>query len=166
MACLKRYLADPKLRAVLNHEARGHMSSDLRRYAYAATYASVFGVSPKGHEQFSLRGRAPDHANWKSGKFADRFRVQLWGRPSTTITSHIAKDGHYFIHPDTAQCRSLDGPRSRTAADVPGQLLLSGQPHRAVSSGRQCRAAAAGKQDCQHCSWHPATDLQMTILLL
>lgn len=100
-------LSDSNLDAPLNHAARGHMSGDLRRYAFAAVHALVHGASPKGHQDFCLRGLAPEHANWTSGKFADRFRVQVWDRPGTTVTSHISKDGHYFIHPDPLQCRSL-----------------------------------------------------------
>lgn len=104
---LDDWLPDERLRFWLNHEARGHMSSDLRRYVYAAVFADVKKGSPKGHQDFNLPGLEPDHKNWKSGKFSDRFRVQRAGIPATTITSHIAKDGHYFIHYDARQCRSL-----------------------------------------------------------
>lgn len=104
---LDQWLLDKRLRYWLNHEARGHMESDLRRYVYAAAFAEAFNDSPKGHQDFDLPGLEPDHKNWRTGKFSDRFRVQRKGIPSTTITSHIAKDGHYFIHYDPRQCRSL-----------------------------------------------------------
>lgn len=92
-----------------NHEARGHMASDLHRYFFAACFARAHGRSPT-LEDFPLE-LLPEHRNAEQGRngamFVDRFRVQLPDRASTTITSHISKDGHYFIHPDPAQCRSL-----------------------------------------------------------
>lgn len=94
---------------LLNHTARGHMLSDLHRYLFASSYALANGRSPNlSHFPEAL---LPEHKNI-SGKinevsFADRFRVQVKDKPSTTITSHISKDGHYFIHYDPSQCRSL-----------------------------------------------------------
>jgi DNA (cytosine-5)-methyltransferase 1 len=102
---LAAWLVDEKLVALTNHEARGHMASDLARYAFAAVFSEVVGMSPKA-SYFPL-ALAPAHQNWRCGKFNDRFRVQLWDEPATTITSHISKDGHYFIHPDPLQCRAL-----------------------------------------------------------
>ncbi|CAN1517516.1 Dcm Site-specific DNA methylase [Paracoccaceae bacterium] len=99
------WLERPNLRAIAQHETRGHMPSDLRRYLFAAVFGSVRGYSPKAAD-FPL-ALSPDHRNWHSGIFNDRFRVQLADEASTTVTSHISKDGHYFIHPDPIQCRSL-----------------------------------------------------------
>jgi DNA (cytosine-5)-methyltransferase 1 len=118
--------AAKQLRYFINHQARGHMESDLKRYVYAAAFAEATGVSPKGHEEFALKGLAPDHENWKSGKFADRFRVQLKNRPSTTITSHIAKDGHYFIHYDPLQCRSLTVREAARLQTFPDDYFFQG----------------------------------------
>ena len=100
---------DPHLKVLDGHEARSHMASDLRRYMFAAVFADAAGRSPKLSD--FPPSLLPDHGNVAKGvagdMFADRFRVQLADRASTTITSHISKDGHYFIHFDPLQCRSL-----------------------------------------------------------
>ena len=109
--------------AVLNHNSRGHMASDLRRYFFWSAYARIHERSPSlADVPHYLR---PDHKNVTGDAtdvpFADRFRVQLFGRPSTTVTCHIAKDGHYYIHYDPCQCRSLsvrEGARLQTFPDT------------------------------------------------
>lgn len=126
---LEEWLVDPFLHAEglwLNSEVRGHMESDLRRYVYAACYGEVEKFSPKGHQGFDLPGLRPEHKNWESGKFSDRFRVQIYGRPSTTVTSHISKDGHYFIHPDPAQCRSLTVREAARLQTFPDNYFFEG----------------------------------------
>jgi DNA (cytosine-5)-methyltransferase 1 len=123
---LDRWYLDKKLDYWLNHECRGHMPTDLRRYLFAAVYAKLEGTSPKGHEGFFLEGLAPDHKNWKTGKFSDRFRVQVENRYATTITSHISKDGHYFIHYDPTQCRSLSVREAARIQTFPDNYFFQG----------------------------------------
>ena len=100
---------DPQLDVLNGHDSRSHMPTDLRRYAFAASFAAVTRRSPKLAD--FPESLLPDHKNVYQGQkgkmFSDRFRVQLPHRPSTTITSHISKDGHYFIHYEPGQCRSL-----------------------------------------------------------
>ncbi|MFC0304016.1 DNA cytosine methyltransferase [Rhizorhabdus histidinilytica] len=121
---LAAWLVDRRLHALPNNESRGHMASDLARYAFAATFAELFDRSPKASE-FPV-GLAPAHKNWTSGKFNDRFRVQCADQPSTTVTSHIAKDGHYFIHPDPRQCRSLTVREAARLQTFPDNYLFEG----------------------------------------
>lgn len=106
---LQNWLRDDRLTVLLSHEACSHMHTDLHRYFFAAVYAQVNNRSPKLWD-FSQE-LLPDHKNVQQGStacaFADRFRVQLPDTPATTITSHISKDGHYYIHYDPTQCRSL-----------------------------------------------------------
>lgn len=99
------WYTDDRLGGVIQHVSRSHMVSDLHRYLFAACFAQDTGVSPT----LSLFPSAllPNHKNASGYDFSDRFRVQVFGKPSSTIMSHMGKDGHYYIHPDPLQCRSL-----------------------------------------------------------
>tara|TARA_R110002167_G_C12703444_1_gene653981 strand:- start:7549 stop:9120 length:1572 start_codon:yes stop_codon:yes gene_type:complete len=126
---LRNWLLRNRCVSVLNHEARGHMDSDLGRYLFSACWALANGSGaekpfPKAQDYPEIL--APAHVNWKSGKFADRFRVQRRGRPATTITSHISKDGHYFIHPDATQCRSLTVREAARIQTFPDNYFFEG----------------------------------------
>lgn len=109
---LREWYADPAgTRLLCNHETRGHMPGDLQRYLFCAAWAQAAQRDRVSHPfpkpadyPTSL---IPAHQSFHTGHFADRFRVQVENRYATTVTSHIAKDGHYFIHYDAAQCRSL-----------------------------------------------------------
>ncbi|WP_236886440.1 DNA cytosine methyltransferase [Dyella thiooxydans] len=119
---------------VVNHETRGHMESDLGRYLFCASYAMEHGrCLPLTEFPEVLK---PEHANTDSGDFADRFRVQLPNRPSSTITSHLSKDGHAFIHWDASQCRSLtvrEAARLQTFSD--DYLFLGNRTQQFVQVG-------------------------------
>ena len=121
---LRSWIERPRLKATANHETRGHMPSDLGRYFFAATFATVLGRSPTADE--FPRILAPNHANWSTGKFADRFRVQVSTAAATTVTSHISKDGHYFIHPDAIQCRSLTVREAARIQTFPDDYVFMG----------------------------------------
>jgi len=123
---LRTWLHDPSLKGVLQHETRSHMRSDLARYLYAACYAEKYGSSPK-LDSFPDR-LLPDHENVGSEHipFSDRFRVQLADHPSTTVVAHIAKDGHYYIHHDPAQCRSLTVREAARLQTFPDNYFFEG----------------------------------------
>lgn len=109
---------------LLNHETRGHMETDLGRYLFCSAYALEHGRSPASAT--FPRKLAPEHANWESGDFADRFRVQVRDRPSSTVTSHLSKDGHAFIHWDPSQCRSLTVREAARLQTFPDDYLFLG----------------------------------------
>src|SRR6202789_225132 len=123
-----RSLHDERLDTLTSPEARSHMASDLRRYFYASTFAEATGRSPKLAD--FPRSLLPDHQNVESGRtgkmFSDRFRVQLADEVSTTITSHISKDGHYFIHYDPTQCRSLTVREAARLQTFPDNYFFAG----------------------------------------
>jgi DNA (cytosine-5)-methyltransferase 1 len=124
---LKSWYLDTKLNGIPNHESRSHLTQDLMRYMFAGLYVEKYGTFPR-LEDYAKHHKdlIPDHANVESGKFTDRFRVQVAHIPATTITSHISKDGHYFIHYDPKQCRSLTVREAARIQTFPDNYLFRG----------------------------------------
>lgn len=127
---LQLWLHDKKLEGVCQHEARSHMASDLARYLFAASFAQSQGYSPR-LDCFPPK-LLPNHKNAASNSttgvipFKDRFRVQCAGEPSTTVVAHIAKDGHYYIHYDPTQCRSLTVREAARLQTFPDNYFFAG----------------------------------------
>lgn len=121
---LIQWLENGQLQGLAQHETRGHMATDLDRYLFASTFGRVHGrYARKADYPATL---APRHQSWEKNIFSDRFRVQLADEPATTITSHISKDGHYFIHPDPVQCRSLTVREAARLQTFPDDYLFLG----------------------------------------
>ena len=126
-AALDGWYGDGRIKGVLNHHARTHLKQDLYRYQFAALFAEAWGRFPRLHD-YEAYGKdlLPDHESAGSGNFADRFRVQMPDVPATTVTCHISKDGHYFIHYDPLQMRSLTVREAARIQTFPDNYLFRG----------------------------------------
>jgi DNA (cytosine-5)-methyltransferase 1 len=127
------WFRDTRLTGVCNHTTRVHIKADLHRYLFAACYGAAFGKSPVLRDY--PVALLPEHRNAmdavEKGTFDDRFRVQVQGRPSTTITSHLSKERHHSASIDPAQ---------RDAARIPWR------PNNGTSWLSFCGAATCDRQ--------------------
>ena len=129
MKKLDSWFKDRTPAILANHETKAHMPSDLLRYFFVAAYGKVTGSSP--HLTDFPRALLPEHKNVDRENlgttiFKDRFRVQLKNKPSMTVTSHMAKDGHAFIHFDPLQCRSLTVREAARIQTFPDSYVFLG----------------------------------------
>ena len=85
------------------HQARPNNEQDLEIYKIAVMLWKEQKIPLKYNE---LRDELKTHKNKES--FLNRFKVIEGDSPySHTVVAHIAMDGHYYIHPDIKQNRSL-----------------------------------------------------------
>lgn len=131
---MSRYFApewhfDPRIGGACNHETRSHIVGDLWRYLFCASFAKENQNTAPQLKDFP-DALLPAHKNVKEAingqKFGDRFRVQVATKPASTITSHISKDGHYFIHYDPSQCRSLTVREAARLQTFPDNYFFEG----------------------------------------
>lgn len=102
-----KYLKKNKLKGnfggVRHHSARPHNDRDREIYREAIRKWDEGEGSRLNYND--LDDELKTH-KFRSG-FLDRFKVVDGSGYSHSVIAHIAKDGHYFIHPDIEQARSL-----------------------------------------------------------
>lgn len=123
---LRAWLLDERVGGVVQHESRSHMRSDLHRYMFASCFLKSEKYAPT-LRNFPPR-LLPDHLNVDADTvpFVDRFRVQVGDIPSSTVVAHIKKDGHYYIHPDPSQCRSMTVREAARLQTFPDNYFFEG----------------------------------------
>ncbi len=128
-----RYLIDSQIHSekfpITFHCARPNNSRDLKIYSLAVENWN------KKHTRLkysAVPSELRTHKN--SAAFSDRFKVVAGDMPySQTVVAHISKDGHYYIHPDKNQNRSLtprEAARLQTFPDDYFFESISGKPSR------------------------------------
>lgn len=132
-----RYLLEAKIKAqelspVTLHCSRPNTKQDLQIYKRAV---QLWNKERKRISYLDLSQELQSQNNMDS--FLDRFKVVAADLPySQTVVAHIAKDGHYFIHPDIEQNRSLtprEVARLQTFPDDYYFESTSGKPSRTTA---------------------------------
>ncbi len=114
------------------HQARTHNERDLEIYKIAVKLWEEEKISLKYNE---LRDELKTHKNKDS--FVNRFKVVAGDlKYSHTIVAHIAMDGHYYIHPDIKQNRSLTPREAARLQTFPDDYFFES------GSGKPCRTPA------------------------
>lgn len=121
----------PKNNYVTWHQARPHIERDLNIYRIAV---EQWDKEKKRLNYNDLPSELKTHNNRKS--FLDRFKVVTKEGPSHTVVAHISKDGHYYIHPDAEQNRSLTVREAARIQTFPDDFYFeshSGKPSRTAA---------------------------------
>jgi len=106
---------------VTQHITRPHNLRDL----------AIYRTAIQKWDNKKERLRYPDlpielktHKNETS--FTDRYKVVNGNGVSHTVVAHIAKDGHYYIHPDIDQCRSISVREAARLQSFPDDFYFEG----------------------------------------
>ena len=121
---LKEWIIDENMEGYINSSTRSHMNTDLKRYLYNSVYSEIHGKAPLLSDV--PEELLPNHKNKNQKIHQDRFRTLVSDKPSKTITSHISKDGHAFIHYDPLQCRSLTVREAARIQTFPDNYFFCG----------------------------------------
>ena len=122
---ITNYLKETGIRNCIDfttqHIARPHNETDLEIYRIAINLLVKKG---KRLNYADLPERLIKHKNTTS--FTNRFQVVNPDGISNTVVAHIAMDGHYYIHPDIKQNRSITIREAARIQSFPDDFFFEG----------------------------------------
>lgn len=105
-----------------HHICRKNNANDVEIYKIAI---ELWNSSKSRLKYTELPEKCKTHKNVTA--FLDRYKVLASNiRHSHTMIAHIAKDGHYFIHPDIEQCRSISVREAARIQSFPDSYFFEG----------------------------------------
>lgn len=125
-----QYLIDSNIREkgfniLTQHETRMHNNRDIEIYKEAINAWNDRKERLCYKELSSRRPELITHKNTTS--FTNRFSVIKADTPAShTILAHMAMDGHYYIHPDIEQHRSLSVREAARLQSFPDDFYFEG----------------------------------------
>lgn len=96
-----------------NHVARNHSDRDRK----------IFRILKEGEKMVDLPAKLRPY---KWSIFKDKIKKQSWHRPSSTILSHMQKDGLMYVHPDSDQARTFTPREAARLQSFPDWYRFSG----------------------------------------
>lgn len=104
------------------HIARRHNERDRQIYRY---YIEAWINEKRRPDYDELPEKLKTHRN--KAVFKDRFKVVAPDLPySQTVMAHLEKDGHYYIHPDIDQLRSISVREAARLQSFPDNFYFEG----------------------------------------
>ena len=104
------------------HITRPHNERDLKIYRMAI---EMWKKEKRRLKYTDVPEKYQTHKNTRS--FLDRYKVVADDLPhSHTVVAHISKDGHYYIHPDIKQVRSLSVREAARLQSFPDDYYFEG----------------------------------------
>lgn len=103
------------------HTARPHNEQDLKIYKLCV---ETWNKEHKKLKYNELPDELKSHKNHET--YLDRFNVLDYDGVAHTLVAHIAKDGHYYIHPDIDQNRSISVREAARIQSFPDNYFFEG----------------------------------------
>lgn len=123
---INEYLKKSGLRSrkdfLIDHITRPHNENDLKIYKKAI---QLWNKEKRRLKYTDIPEKQRTHKNTSS--FLDRYKVVASNESAAhTVVAHISKDGHYYIHPDIEQIRSLSVREAARLQSFPDDYFFEG----------------------------------------